>query len=445
MFRTRSQMLQIVARRSRVAVCALSAIALGIFALHGATEQGSNSFVCAAETPPDKGSAAVAKDDPSGQPRDTRTGEPTTFEAPAIEYFPRPTKYELKIIDTLDKPTSLEFLDLPFEDSIAFLKEYHKLNIWVDRQTLIDEGVALDQPITLKLAGVSLRSILKLLLEPVQLTYLIENDVMKITTAAHASDRVVTRIYPVRDLYRGQVVVNERQFDEKGALRQTTSEFRPGDLETAIVKTIEPYSWGNGAKRPHWDGFAAGETGSITYVIEAGSLVIRQTGAIHEQILQLLRDLREAKRVGLGGGRERPVPRTAWKLRGPKRAETYSIVGIIDLDGDDQSDSARLHEMIKNVGGSIDNEVDEQGVLHVDGAIPDDGRPRLTEKTKFVVVGKIPDIAERLSQDEIATALKIGGFYKDIEDQARAQGVRIIELKDFLRYIGYERVEGLAE
>jgi hypothetical protein len=166
---------------------------------------------------------------------------------------------------------------------------------------------------------------------------------------------------------------------------------------------------------------------------------------VHAQILQLLRDLRDAKRVGLEVP-QRAVPgKIGWKLRGPKRAESYSIVGIIDLDGDEQSDSARLHEMIKNVGGSIDNEVDEQGVLYVDGEISVDGQPSITEKTKFVVVGKIPDIVEQSDQDEIFTSLKIAGFYKDIEDQARAKGVRIISLTDFLRHIGYERIESPAE
>jgi hypothetical protein len=107
---------------------------------------------------------------------------------------------EEKIRRSLDKPTNVEFLDLALEDAITYLKEYHNINIWMDKQTLTDEGVALDQPITLKLAGVSLRSVLKLLLEPVQLTYLIENEVMKITTATKAGEKLATRVYPVADL-----------------------------------------------------------------------------------------------------------------------------------------------------------------------------------------------------------------------------------------------------
>ena len=39
-----------------------------------------------------------------------------------------------------------------------------------------------------------------LLLEPVQLTYVIENEVMKITTTQAAGDKLSTRVYPVGDL-----------------------------------------------------------------------------------------------------------------------------------------------------------------------------------------------------------------------------------------------------
>jgi hypothetical protein len=180
----------------------------------------------------------------------------------------------------------------------------------------------------------------------------------------------------------------------------------------------------------------------MTYIKQADSLVIRQTAAAHEQILRLLRDLRDAKRAGQGTASEPANPKTGWRLRGPTRAETYSFVGIIDLDGDGQSDRGRLHDLVKFIGASIDNEVDEQGVLRIDGRIPDDGRPSITEKTKFVVVGNIPQPADTSDAEEINATLKMCALYKDIEDQARALGVRIVALEDFLRYIGYERLEG---
>src|SRR5437868_11156987 len=67
---------------------------------------------------------------------------------------------EEKILESLDKPTNVEFLDLALEDCLTYLKEYHSINVWLDKPALAEEGVALDQPITLKLAGVRLESIL---------------------------------------------------------------------------------------------------------------------------------------------------------------------------------------------------------------------------------------------------------------------------------------------
>lgn len=433
MFGARNQMLRVVSRQGRIAACVVLSIALGILNLGWITEREPRSRVSAAEQPKDA-AAVPAQEEASEPSRSKGAAGSTTFDAPPIEYFPKPSKHEIKIREALDLPTSIEFLDLPLVDCMAYLTQYHKINIWFDRKTLTEEGVRLDQPITLKLAGVTLRSILKLLLEPVQLTYVIEDDVMKISTPAGVGHKVITRTYPVRDLYRGPIREEGQPVDEKGAPRRAPLAPRPGDLETAITKAIEPDSW------EHADG-----PGSITYVSEAGSFVIRQTTAAHEQILQLLRDLRDAKRAGQGAANEPAAPRAGWKLRGPKRAESYSVVGIIDLDGDDKSDAGRFHDLIRAIGASIDNEVDEQGVLRIDGALSDDGRVFISEKTKFVVVGKIPQPADLADANEIATSLKIGGLYKDLEDQARDRGVRIVSLKDFLRYIGYERVDKSTE
>ncbi len=86
-----------------------------------------------------------------------------------------PESAEEKIQSALDKPTNVEFLDLALEDCLTFLKDYHGINIWLDRQTLTEEGVALDQPITLKLAEVRLESILNLLLQPLQLDFVVQD------------------------------------------------------------------------------------------------------------------------------------------------------------------------------------------------------------------------------------------------------------------------------
>jgi hypothetical protein len=220
---------------------------------------------------------------------DKKAGDPagatkTSATPSMVEYLPRPSKDEQKILDALSKPTTVEFLDLPLEDCLTFLKEYHNINVWLDKGKLTDEGVALDQPMTLKLADVSLRSILNLLLEPVQLAYVVEDDVMKITTEEQAKKKLFTRTYPIGDLYQGRVKPEDNSAADKTAPNDTPAVMRPGDLEKAIMKTVEPGSWDE-TKGP----------ASITYVKESGSLVIRHTWGAHSKIVDLLRNLRQAK------------------------------------------------------------------------------------------------------------------------------------------------------
>ncbi|HEY3964412.1 MAG TPA: hypothetical protein VGM05_07620 [Planctomycetaceae bacterium] len=348
----------------------------------------------------------------------------TNDQTPQIEYFPQPSKIETKILQALDKPTTVDFMGTDFASCLTYLKDYHKFNLLIDWRAMKNEGVAFDQPITLKVAGVTLRSILKLLLEPVQLTYFIEDDMLQITTARSYSERLMTRIYPVRDLYSVQSVEQDTPRPEVGATPRAVSA-RTGDLDTAIVKTIDPDSWDDNHG-----------PASMTYVGRARSLVIRQTSAMHEKILQLLRNLRAANRGEQHVTSQQDPPRITWQLHGPQRPDTYTLVGLVDLDGDGTSDREQLLKMIAASGGRIDNDIDEQGVLRVDGRIED--TPLVSAETRYIVIGKIPQPADLSDPDEVAKVLKIAGYYALLEDEARERGVRIIGLEEFIRDIGYE-------
>jgi len=96
---------------------------------------------------------------------------------------------EEQIVRSLDKPTTVNFQELPLEDCLTFLKEYHNINLVIDKAKMADEGVALDEPVTINLEGVALRKILKLLLEPRQLSYVIEDDALKIMVTVNSAGR----------------------------------------------------------------------------------------------------------------------------------------------------------------------------------------------------------------------------------------------------------------
>jgi hypothetical protein len=117
-----------------------------------------------------------------------------------VPSFPKPTVLEANILHSLNAATHVDWLDKPLEAALNDLEELHGIDIWINKQALQDEGVGTDQQVTLRLKGTPLRSCLKLLLEPLGLVYVIEDQVMKITTVSALQHRTVTRVYPVGDL-----------------------------------------------------------------------------------------------------------------------------------------------------------------------------------------------------------------------------------------------------
>jgi hypothetical protein len=122
-----------------------------------------------------------------------------------------------------------------------------------------------------------------------------------------------------------------------------------------------------------------------------------------------------------------PVYTPLWM---PGRKEKFAVVGLIDLDKDGVSDREVLHDLVAASGGEIVDEVDDKGVRHpTNGAINVD--------TKFLVVGSIPDAYEAKPEEKEAYQ-RIGEIHKNMVKEAQEHGVRVVDLDDFLNYIGYE-------
>jgi hypothetical protein len=118
-------------------------------------------------------------------------------------------------------------------------------------------------------------------------------------------------------------------------------------------------------------------------------------------------------------------------LWSPGRKEKFAFVGLIDLDNDGINDREVLHDLVAASGAEIVDEVDDKGVRH-----PTAGN--INVGTKFLVVGKIPDMTEVKPEDKEA-AQRIGELHKKMAQQeAPEHGVRVVALNDFLNYIGYE-------
>ena len=105
---------------------------------------------------------------------------------------------ERKIYRALNERGEVNFNGTPLSGVIKFFRESYGIPIVLDDKALEDENITPDEPVTLELPPISFRSALKLILEPLQLTYVIEDEVMRITSKKTSAN--VVRVYPVGDL-----------------------------------------------------------------------------------------------------------------------------------------------------------------------------------------------------------------------------------------------------
>jgi len=173
---------------------------------------------------------------------------------------------EEAIKQALAEPTSLAFVETPLRDVLDFIQSKHKIIVMIDRKALDDVGLGADSTVTINISNVTLRSGLRLMLRPLDLTWIIADEVLLITTADEANNRLVTEVYEVGDLVTFR--------DEKNEVCEDYD-----TLVDTITSTVQPTTWedvgGPGAIAP-----ATFSTAKV--------LVVSQTQEVHEEIVALL-------------------------------------------------------------------------------------------------------------------------------------------------------------
>jgi type II secretory pathway component GspD/PulD (secretin) len=92
----------------------------------------------------------------------------------------------------LEQPQSVNFEGLTLTAAIDSLRDQTKLNFILDRATIALMEISPDDtPVTLKVANVKLRTILKSLLSQYKLAYVVEQEIILITSEQVAIDRQV--------------------------------------------------------------------------------------------------------------------------------------------------------------------------------------------------------------------------------------------------------------
>jgi len=179
-----------------------------------------------------------------------------------------------KIEAALDKRVTWNFVEKPLSDVLSELTKVHGLPARFDFKALEDAGAATDNPITFRLANVPLREALRALLRQIDLTYVIQHEMLLVSTPEKANADLNTVVYRVNDLVR----------PAGGAATDSATEADFESLIEAITTTIGPTMWDE-----------SGGPGSIKEFELADSLVLSQTEQMHRGIVDLLTQLRSKR------------------------------------------------------------------------------------------------------------------------------------------------------
>jgi tetratricopeptide (TPR) repeat protein len=178
----------------------------------------------------------------------------------------RPAKREKErqIERKLDVAVSLNFKDKALGAVLDELSTMQEINILPDMPALEEKGISFTQPVTLRIENMSLKTALKILLKSYHLTYVVEDEAVKITTPEKARGKPVLCTYSIGDLLPEDVKSNPE-----------------APLVTLIQSTIVPSTWAS-----------QGGPGTIDYFSKSQSLVVNQTVDVQEQVADLLAALR---------------------------------------------------------------------------------------------------------------------------------------------------------
>lgn len=209
----------------------------------------------------------------------TRQEEPAAPQesaAPAKQLPKGELPAEERIERVLNEETDLQILEgSTLQEALEFIARRHDIPVVPDWEgALADEQIDYDTLVTLQVIGVKLRSALKLLLEPLGLTWVVEDEVLKITTE-RAADRILEiHVYDVRRL--GDADLDSERLAE------------------AIQRTVRPHTWKE-----------SDAGGTATIVPLPGLLVVSQSQRAHTEIETLLEQIQD---VALGGGENKAEP-----------------------------------------------------------------------------------------------------------------------------------------
>lgn len=237
---------------------------------------------------------------------------------------------EMAIERKLLLPIPLNFTDVPLYRVLQDLQVISGVNIVADKAALADKNISLEQPVTLNVDSISLKSALNLIVKQAKLNWVIRHEVIEVTTPENTQGKRRMHTYAIGDLVtpvvdKGTSEVNS--FEEAlkrhinngaGAVKYNapTPQLPPNALSHGT-----PVSQGGGQNAPAWHGQGASHTlenvlistitnivapesweqsggeGRIQYFPLGHALVVSQSVEVQEEVAALLNQLRKLQDI----------------------------------------------------------------------------------------------------------------------------------------------------
>ncbi len=265
------------------------ALQFGIFCLLISAVAGRNPLCAQALSKADPAETRLVQQSPDpAKTKGTAAGEKKTASVVQLSQTAAPSAEDVQ--RTLNDPGfDAEFIDTPLAACIEFFRDATGLNFVIDQQALAKKGVAMDVAVTCDQTPVALARCLDRILEPLDLTWFVHDNMIQVTTKSAAEEILVTRTYRVAEILK---YAKTHRPDPGPGVSDGGPAYEPipRDAPLWLMSLLQDLTSGP------WT-VIDGMGGSISYF--ENHLVVRQTHKVQTEIDQILKTLRQFTQVPL--------------------------------------------------------------------------------------------------------------------------------------------------
>jgi len=234
-------------------------------------------------------------------------------------FYPALTAREENLEAALQAETEANFPEIPLDEVMTYFSELHNVPVVIQAQDLGAIGLTPAEPIDTRLKNITFENALEQILDPLNLTYVVDRDLILITSQAKAGATFKTRVYPVGDLcqtdddyqaliaaiQKANLGIWERTGKSSQAINSAQNKKGTPNSEkdngffniqgSVIVEVASPLPSSTSGEKHNPGSTHPNYTGTISAVPHSKSLVISQTYHTHKAIVELLTQLRKSR------------------------------------------------------------------------------------------------------------------------------------------------------